>query len=109
MLLTAVLISTLSSSLLLGDHQHLPHPDHHAGHGVSPNLFPIVMPAMDSAEVGVYSLIQNGMESLPNTWESRPNLRYPYYDNKGKGYLLYGYGGKELYEYSEFEYLEGWY
>ena len=109
MFLNLVLINIFRISLSLADHQHLPQPHLHAGLGVTPNLSPIVMPAMDSEEVEVYSLIQNGMKSLPNTWESRPYLRYPYYDNKGKGYLLYGYGGKELYEYSEFDYLDGWY
>merc|ERR1719315_179582 len=65
---------------------------------------------MESEEVGgLYDMVVNGMKALPNTWESRPNLRYPYYDLEGKGYLLYGYGGKELYKYSEFQFLEGYY
>jgi len=46
---------------------------------------------------------------LPNTYFSRPNFRYPYYDRSGKGYLLYGYGKKDLYEYSVFKPLEGYF
>eukprot|EP00088_Acartia_fossae_P069136 TRINITY_DN8943_c0_g2_i1.p1 TRINITY_DN8943_c0_g2~~TRINITY_DN8943_c0_g2_i1.p1 ORF type:complete len:204 (-),score=50.03 TRINITY_DN8943_c0_g2_i1:25-636(-) len=46
---------------------------------------------------------------LPNTYFSRPRFRYPYYDRNGKGYLLYGYGEKDLYEYSVFKPLEGYY
>eukprot|EP00090_Calanus_glacialis_P002961 TRINITY_DN12159_c0_g1_i1.p1 TRINITY_DN12159_c0_g1~~TRINITY_DN12159_c0_g1_i1.p1 ORF type:complete len:117 (-),score=24.45 TRINITY_DN12159_c0_g1_i1:307-657(-) len=46
---------------------------------------------------------------LPNTYYSRPKYRYPYYDNTGKGQLLYGYGGKDLYEYSVFKPLEGYF
>jgi len=58
--------------------------------------------------------IQGGLAELlggllPNTYYSRPNYRYPYYDNTGKGYLLYGYGGKKLYEYSVFKPLEGYF
>ncbi|RVE42888.1 hypothetical protein evm_012468 [Chilo suppressalis] len=37
----------------------------------------------------------------------RPNYRYPYYDENGKGKLLYGYGGPELYQYKSFSPLEG--
>jgi hypothetical protein len=46
---------------------------------------------------------------LPNTYFSKPRFRYPYYDRAGKGYLLYGYGEKDLYEYSVFKPLEGYY
>jgi len=46
---------------------------------------------------------------LPNTYFSKPRFRYPYYDRRGKGHLLYGYGEKELYEYSVFKPLEGYY
>jgi len=46
---------------------------------------------------------------FPNTYYSRPNYRYPYYDNDGKGYLLYGYGDEDLYEYSIFKPLEGYF
>lgn len=46
---------------------------------------------------------------LPNTYFSKPRFRYPYYDRGGKGYLLYGYGEKDLYEYSVFKPLEGYY
>lgn len=46
---------------------------------------------------------------LPNSYYSRPKFRYPYYDTSGKGYLLYGYGGRDLYEYSVFKPLEGYF
>ena len=109
MYLTAVLYTAMIG-ISLASHQYpLPHPHHLSGHGVAPNLYPSVIPAMESEEVGLLDLMKDGVNSLPNTWESRPNYRYPYYDSKGKGYLLYGYGGRELYEYSEFETLEGWY
>uniref|UniRef100_A0A2A4JLM0 Uncharacterized protein n=1 Tax=Heliothis virescens TaxID=7102 RepID=A0A2A4JLM0_HELVI len=39
----------------------------------------------------------------------RPNYRYPYYDEQGRGKLLYGYGGPELYQYKSFSPLEGIY
>ncbi|XP_012273083.1 uncharacterized protein LOC105695767 [Orussus abietinus] len=37
----------------------------------------------------------------------RPKYRYPYYDENGKGRLLYGYGGPELYQYRTYSALEG--
>ncbi|KAL7736115.1 hypothetical protein ACLKA6_003848 [Drosophila palustris] len=37
----------------------------------------------------------------------RPKYRYPYYDETGKGKLLYGYGGPELYQYKTYTPLEG--
>ncbi|XP_015186525.1 PREDICTED: uncharacterized protein LOC107071765 [Polistes dominula] len=37
----------------------------------------------------------------------RPKYRYPYYDENGRGKLLYGYGGPDLYEYKTFTILEG--
>ncbi|XP_028164020.1 uncharacterized protein LOC114355392 isoform X1 [Ostrinia furnacalis] len=37
----------------------------------------------------------------------RPNYRYPYYDENGKGKLLYGYGGPELFQYKSYSPLEG--
>lgn len=37
----------------------------------------------------------------------RPKYRYPYYDENGKGKLLYGYGGQELYQYKAYSPLEG--
>ncbi|XP_065582549.1 uncharacterized protein LOC136041730 isoform X2 [Artemia franciscana] len=39
----------------------------------------------------------------------RPLYRYPYYDNTGRGYNLYGYGGPELFSYSIFQPIEGYY
>jgi len=46
---------------------------------------------------------------LPNSYYSRPKYRYPYYNKKGEGYLLYGYGGRDLHEYTLFKPLEGYY
>ncbi|KAG6801370.1 hypothetical protein HZU73_03491 [Apis mellifera caucasica] len=37
----------------------------------------------------------------------RPKYRYPYYDENGRGKLLYGYGGPELYQYKTYSGLEG--
>ncbi|XP_032665354.1 uncharacterized protein LOC116841480 [Odontomachus brunneus] len=37
----------------------------------------------------------------------RPKYRYPYYDENGRGKLLYGYGGPELYQYKVYSALEG--
>lgn len=38
---------------------------------------------------------------------NRPKYRYPYYDEHGRGKLLYGYGGPELYQYKSYSPLEG--
>lgn len=37
----------------------------------------------------------------------RPKYRYPYYDEHGRGRLLYGYGGSDLYQYKSYSPLEG--
>uniref|UniRef100_A0A336KKT7 CSON012081 protein n=1 Tax=Culicoides sonorensis TaxID=179676 RepID=A0A336KKT7_CULSO len=37
----------------------------------------------------------------------RPKYRYPYYDEHGRGKLLYGYGGPELYQWTAYTPLEG--
>ncbi|XP_063226070.1 uncharacterized protein LOC134532930 isoform X1 [Bacillus rossius redtenbacheri] len=37
----------------------------------------------------------------------RPKYRYPYYDEHGRGKLLYGYGGPQLYKYTAYSPLEG--
>ncbi|KAH8411049.1 hypothetical protein KR222_010655, partial [Zaprionus bogoriensis] len=37
----------------------------------------------------------------------RPKYRYPYYDETGRGKLLYGYGGPELFQYKTYTPLEG--
>ncbi|XP_043461694.1 uncharacterized protein LOC122498148 [Leptopilina heterotoma] len=37
----------------------------------------------------------------------RPRYRYPYYDENGRGRLLYGYGGSDLYQYKSYSALEG--
>merc|ERR1712045_165817 len=46
---------------------------------------------------------------LPNTFYSRPKYRFPYYHKDGKGELLYGFGGRKLYQYSIFKPLEGYF
>ncbi len=45
----------------------------------------------------------------PNSFYDIPSYRYPYYDEKGSGKLLYGYGGEKLYKYSTFKPIEGYY
>lgn len=55
---------------------------------------------------GVFEMIG---KLLPNSYFSRPPYRWPYYKQDGQGELLYGYGGQELYEYSVFKPLEGYY
>ena len=84
------------------------------GHGIVPNLSPGLAPAMRSENsVEMKDLFNfdllTGDAKLPNTWDSLPSYRYPYYDNQGLGYLLYGYGGLELYNYSEFDRMEGYF
>ncbi|XP_037802852.1 uncharacterized protein LOC119597364 [Penaeus monodon] len=37
----------------------------------------------------------------------RPKYRYPFYDHQGKGELLYGYGGPQLFRYTVFKPVEG--
>ncbi|CAG0924829.1 unnamed protein product [Notodromas monacha] len=39
----------------------------------------------------------------------RSKIRYPYYDKYGRGKLLYGYGGPDLYEYTAFKPIDGYY
>ncbi|CAB4060982.1 unnamed protein product [Lepeophtheirus salmonis] len=46
---------------------------------------------------------------LPNTYYDQPNHRHPYYDSSGTGRLLYGYGGQDLYKYSVYLPIEGYY
>ncbi|CAG0922216.1 unnamed protein product [Notodromas monacha] len=43
----------------------------------------------------------------PYYWKS--NTRFPYYDKYGRGKLLYGFGGPELYEYTAFKAIRGYY
>eukprot|EP00092_Neocalanus_flemingeri_P015425 GFUD01016693.1.p1 GENE.GFUD01016693.1~~GFUD01016693.1.p1 ORF type:complete len:110 (-),score=32.36 GFUD01016693.1:135-464(-) len=107
--LTFLIFPTLISISL--PHHQYPPPHPLSGHGKTPNFTPSVMPAIESEkEVRLIDLMMGGEDiSLPNTWESKPKYRYPYYDQKGKGFLLYGYGGRKLYEYSEFDILEGYY
>ena len=46
---------------------------------------------------------------IPNTYYDIPKHRYPYYDENGVGRTLYGYGGQNLYKYSVFKPLEGYF
>jgi len=46
---------------------------------------------------------------LPNTYEEIPRHRYPYYNKDGEGKLIYGYGGQDLYRYSVFKPLDGYF
>ena len=55
---------------------------------------------------------KSGLKDLliwPNTYYDKPKHRYPYYDENGTGRLLYGYGGSDLYKYSVFKPLEGYF
>ena len=38
----------------------------------------------------------------------RPNYRFPFYDHKGNGELLYGYGQQKLFPYTVFRPVEGY-
>jgi len=76
--------------------------------GKPPRYGPKVRPAVDH-DIGGGGLSRFIGGILPNTYYSRPKFRYPYYDKSGKGYQLYGYGGRELYEYSVFKPLEGYF
>ncbi|XP_014472710.1 PREDICTED: uncharacterized protein LOC106743414 [Dinoponera quadriceps] len=59
------------------------------------------------------SLIDGSAATLPKPkapnfqYFERPKYRYPYYDENGKGKLLYGYGGPQLYQYRTYSALEG--
>jgi len=44
---------------------------------------------------------------LPYPYFQKPKYRYPVYDRNGRGTLLYGYGGKETYNYRVFTPIEG--
>jgi len=72
-------------------------------HKYNPAVQPAVQPDSVSGLTKLFGSV------LPNTYYSRPKYRYPYYEQSGKGYLLYGYGDQELYEYSVFKPLEGYF
>lgn len=48
------------------------------------------------------------LPQIPYPYHQKPSYRYPYYDEKGYGKLLYGYGGRHLYSYNNFKPLEGY-
>ena len=83
------------------------------GHGISPRfsqpLHTEHVPRMSDIFKMTGLTSSDDHVSLPNTWQTIPNYRYPYYDSSGRGYLLYGYGKGDLYNYSEFEAMEGYY
>ena len=87
------------------------------GHGIFPNCTPRYSPPVHTEHVpGMMDIIKmTGLTSsddqvpLPNTYQTIPNYRYPYCDVNGRGYLLYGYGKGDLYTYSEFDAMEGYY
>ena len=68
-------------------------------------------PGSDFLFLSLFTALVYGPDiDLPNTWHSVPSFRYPYYDSTGRGRLLYGYGNNgDLYNYSEFDDLEGYY
>lgn len=45
----------------------------------------------------------------PNSYHDIPRYRYPYYDHSGTGKLVYGFGDSDLYHYSIFNPLEGYF
>ena len=49
------------------------------------------------------------MYVLNSAFRFRPSFRYPYYSDRGDGVLLYGYGDKYLYTYTDFKTLHGYY
>ncbi|KAH8279163.1 hypothetical protein KR026_002883, partial [Drosophila bipectinata] len=51
--------------------------------------------------------IRFSIKLVKNNFYYRPKYRYPYYDEHGRGKLLYGYGGPELYQYKTYTPLEG--
>ncbi|KAG5677858.1 hypothetical protein PVAND_007578 [Polypedilum vanderplanki] len=56
----------------------------------------------------VYEAAAQVQPRAPNfQYFERPKYRYPYYDANGKGKLLYGYGGPELYQYKSYSPIEG--
>ncbi|PSN45596.1 hypothetical protein C0J52_15079 [Blattella germanica] len=55
--------------------------------------------------VCVISMVESTL--TPRAPNFQPKYRYPYYDENGRGKLLYGYGGPELYQYKAYSPLEG--
>lgn len=71
------------------------------------------LPAVGEEHITLAQVVAAAVEGrrvrLPNTWEERPSVRFPYYDHRGRGAGLYGYGGQELYQYTTFNAIEGFY
>jgi len=44
---------------------------------------------------------------VPYPYFQKPRYRYPVYDSEGRGSLVYGYGGKDVYRYTSFTPIEG--
>ncbi|XP_049963950.1 uncharacterized protein LOC126484468 isoform X1 [Schistocerca serialis cubense] len=57
----------------------------------------------------LFTLVETTLQPrAPNfQYFERPKYRYPYYDEQGRGRLLYGYGGSDLYQYKAYSPLEG--
>ena len=86
------------------------------GHGITPNFTPRYSPPRvtehypDMKQLLTIPFSSEEDPFLPNTYQSVPSFRYPYYDETGRGYLVYGYGdNNEVFTYSEFDDLEGYY
>ncbi|XP_011503653.1 PREDICTED: uncharacterized protein LOC105366793 [Ceratosolen solmsi marchali] len=60
---------------------------------------------MKNVELSISIFSQPRAPNFP--YFERPQYRYPYYDENGKGRLLYGYGGSHLYQYKIYNTLEG--
>ncbi|XP_020295979.1 uncharacterized protein LOC109860962 [Pseudomyrmex gracilis] len=77
--------------------------------------FPFLLSVTAITAIFSFVLIDRSTAIIPEPkapnfqYFERPRYRYPYYDENGKGKLLYGYGGPELYQYKTFSLLEGIY
>ncbi|XP_034102871.1 uncharacterized protein LOC133841432 [Drosophila sulfurigaster albostrigata] len=73
------------------------------------NLFTLLLPLILLIIAFVANTSYAALEpKAPNfQYFERPKYRYPYYDENGKGKLLYGFGGPELYQYKTYTPLEG--
>ncbi|ALC41987.1 CG34115 [Drosophila busckii] len=68
-------------------------------------LLPLFLLIVAFVAHAAYAAVQ---PKAPNfQYFERPKYRYPYYDENGRGKLLYGYGGPDLYQYKTYTPLEG--
>ncbi|KAL5239967.1 hypothetical protein ACI65C_007377 [Semiaphis heraclei] len=73
-----------------------------------PSLNRLILLALASVALAVSMVGATLTPKAPNfQYFERPKYRYPYYDEHGRGRLLYGYGGQDLYQYKSYSPLEG--